>query len=138
MEMVGYGLLALAGVIGTAVGYSIFKSERRFKKYVGELRQVADNLRKDSRDTHELHFRDTSGNFQMVKIIIDYGITDEEIEQMQGDWVSTTKTLPPDNIKEFVFSPKAVREMRANGVEPDDVVRDILIASGRMQDDNRR
>jgi len=35
-------------------------------------------------------------------------------------------------VQEFVFSPNAVRDMRRNGIEPDDVVTRMLKASGRM------
>lgn len=127
-----YLLGTIAAAVTLAAIMAIFRGEKKYNTYLRELRQMADALRVSNREIRELHFRDTSGKLQVVRIIIDYGITDEMAESIEGDWFRSNTPVPTD-ISDFVFSPKALHGMRANGIEPEDVVRDMLIASGRMR-----
>lgn len=97
----------------------------------------------DAREVSEFTYRSADGCFNTVRIIIDPELDDDPAQEeadamVDGDtgMVETllrgSKAMEMADVDEFVFSPKAVRDMRAGGLEPDDVVVKMLKASGRM------
>lgn len=104
---------------------------------------------KAKKEVSELTFRDASGELCTVQIVVDPDVSDvvakEDTEELQamikrGD-AGTLDSLISGHIvtegymnkvQQFIFSPKAVQQMREAGMEPDDVVRTMLKAAGRI------
>jgi len=101
------------------------------------------------KEISEFIFRDKMGVLTTVKIVIDHDLKNS-IPDMNKDKIKSMvlsgeagtlgqllegHSVQEDamsKVQEFVFSPDAVRDMRAAGLEPDDVVAKMLKASGRM------
>jgi hypothetical protein len=127
---IAYLLLGVAAGIIASVIWKLLSHERKFNNYVAELRGMTEAMKQSNREVSELHFRDITGRPRIVRIVVDYGLTDEVLSDGLIDFVRSTKVA--NNTDEMIFSPRAVRELRAKGLEPDDVVRQMLIASGIM------
>lgn len=131
-------------------------------KEIGDEEEAAAKTKKEisaksTREISELIFRDKDGVAQTVRIVIDHDIddmmTDEDKKNVKA-LLTGGKSTDPDirtgsmddllagckveeaamaKVQEFVFSPKAVRDMRLAGIEPEEVVTKMLKASGRME-----
>lgn len=129
------------------------KQPRSFEEYIGELRQFSDELQErlkdDLKEVSELSFRDKAGALCTVKIIVDHSIelsdSDKEnmkrmVERGDADAGSLNAIIAGANYEEtdmhkvqnFVFSGHAAEQMRARGIELDEVVIKMLKASGRI------
>lgn len=135
IESIGWFFIG-AGAMALVLGvFSLFRliflriRTRKFRAMIKQLKEVSQELSygleylNNNRIDHlkpevsELTFRDRYGALNTVKIIID--------PLMNYGTSSTTED-------EFIFSTKAVEEMRAYGIEPDEAVTKMLKASGRM------
>ena len=134
---IGAGVMVL--MIGAVALSRILALRARTKKFdamISQLKEIsktldygmehldgnlADHLKPE---VSELTFRDRYGALCTVKIIIDPRLDHDTTSRIEEDSNSS--------VQEFVFSTKAVEEMRAKGVEPDEAVTSILKASGRM------
>jgi len=134
---IGAGVMVL--MIGAVALSRILALRARTKKFdamISQLKEIsktldygmehldgnlADHLKPE---VSELTYRDRHGSLCTVKIIID--------PRLDHGSLSRVEEVGNKSCQEFVFSPKAVEEMRAKGVEPDEAVTSILKASGRM------
>lgn len=148
----GFALLACA----LCMGFFRYRTYRRRKKFAAFVERLKSTIIKDEtkeelkkgREVSELNFRDKSGVFTTVKIVVDHDLPDmiadnkEQLAEMirKGDAGTMSDLLAGHRIEddgmkkvqEFVFSPRSVHEMRKAGMEPDEVVTKMLKASGRM------
>lgn len=105
-------------------------SNRRFQNYVGQVAKEGASIVSDAtKEVSELMFRDKNGMLCTVKIVIDHAIPSNLHDLLGNHRISEDAT---SQVQEFIFSPKAVAEMRENGVEPDELVRQMLRAAGRI------
>jgi hypothetical protein len=104
------------------------------------------------REVSELSFRDKDGVMNTVRIIIDPDLEVPEEDKKMIKAIMAGERAPDyqcgsindllsgckieeqamERVQEFVFSANAVRNMREDGLEPDEVVTRMLKASGRM------
>lgn len=146
----GFSLLT----IGIGIGVARYR-RRRFRAYVHDLKEFGERLREMNeaaaaaqQETSELTFRDRHGDLCTVKIVIDYSLdqqlSEEDKEAMRQmiaagecsgsltNLIKTHKYSDMEKVQQFVFSGHAAYAMREQGLEPDDVVRQMLKASGRI------
>jgi hypothetical protein len=150
--MVGYGCVIM---------FMNWRTKRNFARFLERIRDMAaeEVTRQVSggergKEVSELSFRDKDGVMNTVRIVIDPNLdatlTDEDKEEVKSVLsgnvspnmqVGTMDDLlkghkieesAMEKVQEFVFSSKAVRDMRSHGIEPDEVVTKMLRASGRM------
>ena len=136
-------------------------STRKFSKFLERIKEMAaEEVTKQveggerGKEVSELSFRDKNGVMNIVRIVIDpnldEALTEEDKEEVRSVLagnvnpnmqVGTMDDLlkghkieeaAMEKVQEFVFSSKAVRDMRREGIEPDEVVTKMLRASGRM------
>src|SRR6266404_1778320 len=79
----------------------------------------------------------------IIMIIIDHDLPDltlpdrEKFKEMvlkgEAGRINEVPEKAMEKVKEFIFSPQALRDMRRAGMEPDEVVTKMLKASGRME-----
>lgn len=150
--MIAIGLLV---IITTLIRAAIRSRRSKFDSYMERLQAVSDGLHQmneaSDKEVSELHFRDKSGKLCTVKIVIDHSIkgnlTEEDRDKMRAivlnrdansgkllDLISGASVEESElkQVQQFVFSQQAVEQMREYGLEPDDVVRRMLKASGRI------
>lgn len=154
--VIGFGFGFIAA--GCFVWFLNWRSTRKFQKFLRRLKETVDEKvrQKDNREVSELSFRDKDGVMNTVRIVIDHDmdrtLTDEDKEKVKSvleghpdpdmqagsmaDLLSGHKIEESamENVHEFVFSAKAVEDMRQYGMEPDEVVTRMLKASGRMME----
>lgn len=117
--------------------------ERKFKNYLNTMKQEgALAIKEASREVSELTFRDKNGVLCTVKIVIDHAIGDSlaalkkdaEFSGSLNDLMTGHKIAESTmgQTEEFIFSSRAVQDMQALGMEPDEVVRQMLRAAGRI------
>lgn len=151
MEFIAYFCLgAGTAVIAAYICFEIvrvikwYRAERRFRSFI---KQVADEgakaVRNASREVSELTFRDSKGDIKTVKIVVDHALQQDHIPDKEIDFsgnslkdlMMTNHKITEDvlgQVEEFVFSPKCIQDMKAHGMEPDEVVREMLRAAGRI------
>ena len=124
-------------LILVGIGIIIACSPRKFLK---EKRAVPDN-----REISEFMFRDRNRKLQTVKIIIDPNLPEMEdmddtsdlrVMTVPGKGEATLHSPEPvemNKVRDFVFTPQCVRDMRAAGMEPEDLVARMLRDAGRME-----
>lgn len=153
----GAGCVIIGVVLAIAATTLIdaVRNKRKFNTYVNNLKSFGETLEKmneaSSKETSELTFRDISGKLCTVKIVIDYDL-DKNLSEadrdklrdmvLRGDANSGRvddiianakyKEGELDKADQFIFSGHAVNAMRQQGIEPDEVVRRMLKASGRI------
>lgn len=150
IESLGWFLLgAGSAVVGIMVAMLIerrHKLNEDFKSFISKVREdgFARSKQVALKEISELTFRDKSGKFDTVKIIVDPDISPSKEDKMEemifkgtdGKIGELVEGAPPAEdmvkVKDFVFSSNTVRDMRASGIEPEDVVVQMLKASGRM------
>lgn len=129
------------------------RNKNKFGAYVESLKGFSEALAKmneeRSKEVSELSFRDKDGKLCTVKIVVDYRLddrlTDEDKEKMRQMLASgeggklhdimtghNVTEGEMDRIQQFVFSGYTAEQMRARGLELDEVVRKMLKASGRI------
>ena len=152
IAMVGYGCVIM---------FMNWRTKRNFARFLERIRDMAaEEVTKQvgggerGKEVSELSFRDKDGVMNTVRIVIDPNLdatlTDEDKEEVKSVLsgninpnmqVGTIDDLlkghkieesAMEKVQEFVFSSKAVRDMRSHGIEPDEVVTKMLRASGRM------
>jgi hypothetical protein len=161
IELIG-GFFIGAGIgsiiYGCVILFINWRTKRNFAKFLERIRDMAaEEVTKQvgvSKEVSELSFRDKNGLMNTVRIIIDPNLdetlTEEDKEEVRSVLsgnispnmqVGTMDDLlkghkieeaTMEKVQEFVFSSKAVRDMRSHGIEPDEVVTRMLRASGRM------
>lgn len=114
-------------------------NQRKFHKYLIQITEEGrKKIEQASREISELTFRDASGKLCKVKIVVDHSLPEKLTQMAQEgslqDLMSNHKVSEDamGQVEEFVFSPRAVHDMRQAGMEPDDVVREMLRAAGRI------
>ena len=150
----GSTLLVLVGFVAIRA-FMIFRSRKKFNAFLQNIRKAAETKVEEQksqkgRETSEFSFRDKAGVLTTVKIVIDHDLTKEAMSEVEksdlksmllsGEAGTLDQLLEGHSVheqamskvQEFVFSPNAVRDMRAAGLEPDEVVTKMLKASGRM------
>jgi len=145
-----YALLAgAATAVLTFVSFLVFlyvkkaAANRKFKRYLAQVTEEGHKkIMEASREVGELSFRDKSGGLCVVKIVVDHNLPDHLMDAFKAadasgnlqDIMSGHKVSEDamGQVEEFIFSPRAVRDMRAAGIEPDEVVRQMLRAAGRI------
>lgn len=161
LEALGWFLLGAGSAITIIFGVPIIamtvrhmKNKKKFGEYVETLKGFSEKLAKmneeRSKETSELTFRDKDGKLCTVKIVIDSRLDDtltpEDKERMRqmilsgessgslDDILANHKITEGemDRIQQFVFSAHTAEQMRARGIELDEVVRKMLKASGRI------
>jgi hypothetical protein len=136
-------------IIGAGIGVIIYAVYRKikFRKFLAKVKTEGSELVRDAaQETSELMFRDKDGVLNTVKIIIDHALDDipeharQELQEFASagsmeDLIAGHKIEEEDmnRVQQFVFSPRAVADMRRAGLEPDEVVTKMLKASGRME-----
>lgn len=139
--LIGFGLALLLCVVVFLIRDWFYN--RKFKSYVEKIKAEGHQAVKDaSREISELIFRNKEGKLCTVKIVIDHDIGNTLSEHINDtkfsgnlhDLMSGHKIAESaiGQTEEFIFSSKAVQDMRALGMEPDDVVRQMLRAAGRI------
>jgi len=119
-----------------------YRRRKRFHGFISQIKSVGEELIRDEvnrqkiecgqsrgREISELNFRDPQGKQRSVKIIVDHALKGEITPEYQALVKEELKEVEGDL---FIFSPEAIRDMRANGLEVDEVVAKMLKASGRM------
>lgn len=135
----GVGCLLVTG----AMALHRYLTIRKFRRYLQQLTQEGAKMVRDAaREVSELTFRDKEGELHTVKIIVDHSLKDDLSEKDMAkvekfnlqDMLSNHKVSEDamGQVEEFVFSAKAVQDMKAGGMEPDDLVRQMLKAAGRI------
>ena len=132
---------ASAGVITAVIAATFILvrrhlNQRKFHKYLVQITE--EGRKKIEQEISELTFRDASGKLCKVKIVVDHSLPEKLTQMAQEgslqDLMSNHKVSEDamGQVEEFVFSPRAVHDMRQAGMEPDDVVREMLRAAGRI------
>ncbi len=135
-----------------AANHQVIKSrifgKRKMDKMIEALKAEAERLEKENsaKTTAVLTYRSTSGKLETVKITIDPS-ADTLFSQdtlkalvagghggMLQDALSGDKETAQkmNDTEEFVFSSKSAALMRSMGMEPEEVVTQILKATGKM------
>lgn len=140
------GALLIVSGIAILVGAYIKYMNKKFEKYVEAITQAGQReLDSITRETSELTLRDRSGKLFSVKIIVDHNLdpnlSPEDlsflVKNKEAGSISSMLDGEPINpevgeVKEFVFSAKAVAGMREAGLELDAVVVSMLRAAGKV------
>lgn len=145
----GAGVLFACGILALQK----FIADRKFKRYIDQMTKEGQQaLIEASRETSELTFRDKTGMLCKVRIVVDHALQDNlspaDKERLKGmvnkgdaafagglqDLLGNHKISEDamGQVEEFIFSVRAVEDMRAQGLEPDDMVRQMLMAAGRI------
>lgn len=156
MDQAGHVLLGLGiGCLLISGAYALHRyiSDRKFRKYIRQLTEEGQRaIREASREVSELTYRDKYGALHVVKIVVDHSLqdnlSDEDKDKMKAMVASGNAGFAGSlqelmgghrisedaigRVEEFVFSTKAVEDMRAQGMEPDEMVRQMLRAAGRI------
>lgn len=161
LEAIGWFFLGAGSMLLTIIGYGairafmIFRSRKKFNAFLQNIRDAAETKVTEEqktakgREVSEFSFRDKMGELATVKIVIDHDLennmpdldsADIKSMIMSGEAGTLDQLFDGSHVheqamskvQEFVFSPKAVRDMRAAGLEPDEVVTKMLKASWRM------
>lgn len=153
--MDGFGAFCFgAGIamIGAGIWFWVMtwreKRRSKFDGFIDKLKSAVEEEKDLSkgREVSELMFRDKQGIMNTVRIIVDHDLMDQltktDIEKLKVGAEGGTlddilhghsiEETAMNKVQEFVFSPKAVQDMRNAGLEPDEVVTKMLRASGRM------
>src|SRR6266581_6033925 len=142
-----------AGVAILGIGIyhlvNAIRLKRRMLSFIERMKSDAPEFIKDQiekgsgRETSEMTFRDKEGVLNTIKIIVDHDLPDVPFRDREDFYSMVVKgetgrinDIPEKamvKVQEFIFSPQAVRNMRRDGIEPDEVVTKMLKASGRME-----
>jgi hypothetical protein len=130
--LMGAGAMVLIFSVTSLIAPFFFRKKKKseYDLVIEELREKADEMRvaiaeaNPSISVSMLHYRDMFGKLNIAKIIIDPSSSHDLAGSVEEDEENHTQS--------FIFSAKAAAEMRANGVELDEVVTKMLKASGRM------
>jgi hypothetical protein len=153
--LIGAGVGFLAGCYLYVMRWLKLRKFRAFLDSIKKMgKEKVEQVKHEGREVSELTFRDKAGVLNTVRIVIDpqLDITEEDRvnlkaamagEENPGGWQAGPLHEVIDNcsiensemkqVKEFIFSADAVRNMRREGLEPDEVVTRLLRASGRME-----
>ena len=148
----GFGSLFL--VEASIYLFRLYRERNRKTNFDAFIERIKSSSNEDDQPYHkgkeisEFSFRDMNGKLATVKIVIDHDLPDQlvndpnEMDDMiehgeagtMDDLIKSNRIIsgPMREVEEFVFSPRAIRNMRAGGMEPDEVVVKMLKASGRM------
>lgn len=126
------------------------KFERFLERFNSSVRQDIFGRQQTTQTTpneiSELTFRDKDGQLCTVQIVVDHSMnampSDDEMSKIMDmvkdgqDELSVIKNIIPEEdmrkVQKFIFPYDVILQMKASGLEPDEVVRKMLQASGRI------